>query len=156
MMLEIGETAPDFSALDQNEETLSLRDFRGSWVVLYFYPKDNTSGCTTEACEFTESIEAFRDLNAEVIGCSPDSPERHRNFIEKHGLKLRLLSDPEHQVMTPYGAWGEKKSYGKTVVGVIRSTFIIDPEGRIAHRWKSVRAKGHAAKVREKLENLHS
>jgi len=156
MNLDIGKTAPDFTAVDQNEQPFSLQDLRGSWLVLYFYPKDNTSGCTTEACEFSEGLETFRNLNAEVIGCSPDTPERHRNFIEKHNLKLRLLSDPERKVMSTYGAWGEKKSYGKTVVGVIRSTFIIDPEGRIAHRWKSVRAKGHAAKVREKLEKLQA
>lgn len=156
MSLEIGNIAPDFSAIDQNGATFSLEDAGGKWLVLYFYPKDDTPGCTTEACEFTEGIESFRDISAEVIGCSPDSPERHRKFIEKYGLKLRLLSDPEHKVMEAYGAWGEKKLYGKTVVGTIRSTVIIDPEGRIAHRWKSVRAKGHAEKVRERLEKLQA
>jgi len=156
MSLEIGDTAPDFSAIDHNGAMFNLREARGSWLVLYFYPKDDTPGCTTEACEFTEGIESFRDISAEVIGCSPDSPERHRKFIEKYGLKLRLLSDPEHKVMEAYGAWGEKKLYGKKVVGTIRSTVIIDPEGRIAHRWKSVRAKGHAEKVRERLEKLQA
>lgn len=156
MSLEIGEIAPDFSAIDHNGATFNLGQARGSWLVLYFYPKDDTPGCTTEACEFTEGIEAFRNISAEVIGCSPDSPERHRKFIEKYGLKLRLLSDPEHKVMETYGAWGEKKLYGKKVVGTIRSTVIIDPKGRIAHRWKSVRAKGHAAKVRERLEKLQA
>ncbi len=156
MSLEIGDVAPEFSAIDQNEKIFNLADARGKWLVLYFYPKDDTPGCTTEACEFTEGIEAFRDINAEVVGCSPDPPEKHRKFIEKYGLRIRLLSDPGHEVMAPYGAWGEKKLYGKLSIGTIRSTVIIDPEGRIAHRWKSVRAKGHAEKVRERLTKLQA
>lgn len=156
MSLEIGDVAPEFSAIDQNERIFNLADARGKWLVLYFYPKDDTPGCTTEACEFTEGIEAFRDINAEVVGCSPDPPEKHREFIEKYGLRLRLLSDPGHEVMSAYGAWGEKKLYGKLRIGTIRSTVIIDPEGRIAHRWKSVRAKGHAEKVRERLTKLQA
>jgi peroxiredoxin Q/BCP len=149
-----GRAAPPFELLDQDETTVSLADFKGSWVVLYFYPRDDTPGCTTEACEFTEGIEAFRDLDAVVLGCSPDTPAKHRKFIEKYDLGVRLLSDPEHGVMEAYGAWGEKKMYGKTVVGVKRSTVLIDPKGKIAHHWPNVKAKGHAAKVREKLEEL--
>jgi len=152
--LEIGDAAPDFSRPDQDGVEVSLADYSGSWVVLYFYPRDDTPGCTTEACEFTEGIEAFRGLDAAVLGCSPDSPERHRKFIEKYSLAVRLLSDPDHLVMEPYGAWGEKNMYGKVTVGVIRSTVIIDPEGQIAHRWKRVKSKGHAAKVQERLEDL--
>jgi peroxiredoxin Q/BCP len=152
--LEVGNAAPDFALPDQDENTVALKDFAGKWVVLYFYPKDDTPGCTTQACEFTEGIEAFQGLNAEVLGCSPDSPEKHRKFIAKHDLKLTLLSDPEHGVMESYGAWGEKNMYGKVTVGVIRSTAIIDPEGRIAHRWKRVKAKGHAEHVRSKLQQL--
>ena len=110
--------------------------------------------CTTEACEFTEGIEAFRGLDAVVLGCSPDTPAKHRKFIEKYDLGVRLLSDPEHGVMEAYGAWGEKKMYGKTVTGVKRSTVLIDPKGKIAHHWPNVKAKGHAEKVREKLEEL--
>ncbi len=154
MTIEIGRPAPKFTLADQDENLVSLDDFAGSWLVLYFYPKDDTPGCTTEACEFTEGIESFRNLDAVVLGCSPDTPERHRRFIEKYDLGVRLLSDPDHRVMELYEAWGEKVLYGRKSVGVKRSTVIIDPEGRVAHRWKSVRAKGHAAKVRERLETL--
>lgn len=152
--IQIGKPAPKFSLEDQDGTRVSLADYRGRWVVLYFYPKDDTPGCTTEACEFTEGIEAFEGLDAVVLGCSPDSPEKHRKFIAKYELKVRLLSDPDHRVMEAYGAWGEKSMYGKTTVGVIRSTVVIDPEGRVAHHWKKVSAKGHAAKVRERLEEL--
>ena len=152
--LESGQPAPAFNLPDQADVPVSLDSLHGRWVVLYFYPKDDTPGCTTEACEFTEGIEAFRSLDAVVLGCSPDSPQRHREFIAKYDLDLRLLSDPGHEVMAAYGAWGEKNMYGKVTVGVIRSTVIIDPEGRIAHRWKRASAKGHAQKVREKLEQL--
>ena len=154
--IDIGLWAPSFSLPDQDGRTVDLADFLGRWVVLYFYPKDDTPGCTTEACEFTEGIEAFGDLEAVVLGCSPDSPESHRRFIAKHDLKIILLSDPDHGVMEAYGAWGEKKLYGKVSVGVIRSTVIIDPEGKIAHHWKRVQSKGHAAKVEERLRALQS
>ena len=153
-ILKTGRPAPDFSLPDQDGVEVSLDALRGRWVVLYFYPKDDTPGCTTEACEFTEGIEAFHELDAEVFGCSPDSPDRHRKFIAKHKLAVRLLSDPGHEVMAAYGAWGEKNMYGKVTVGVIRSTVIIDPEGLVAHHWKRASAKGHAEKVREKLEEL--
>jgi peroxiredoxin Q/BCP len=152
--LEIGIPAPKFTLMDQNGKRVSLSDFRGKWIVLYFYPKDDTPGCTTQACEFTAGIADFRNLDAVVLGCSPDSPEDHRAFIAKHGLDLRLLSDPEHRVMETYEAWGEKNMYGKITVGVIRSTVIIDPEGRVAHRWKRASAKGHASKVMDRLERL--
>jgi peroxiredoxin Q/BCP len=152
--IEIGRAAPPFRLLDQDEAKVSLSDFRGSWVVLYFYPRDDTPGCTTEACEFTEGIEAFQNLDAVVLGCSPDTPAKHRKFIEKFDLGVRLLSDPEHGVMAAYGAWGEKKMYGKPVTGVIRSTVLIDPKGKVAHHWPNVKAKGHAAKVQERLEEL--
>jgi peroxiredoxin Q/BCP len=152
--IEIGKAAPPFRLEDQDGAKLALKDLRGSWVVLYFYPKDDTPGCTTEACEFSEGIETFTGLDAVVLGCSPDSPDRHRRFILKHDLRVRLLSDPDHAVMEAYGAWGEKSMYGRKVQGVIRSTVLIDPEGRVAHHWRKVSAKGHAAKVREKLEEL--
>ncbi len=154
--IEVGSKAPAFTLVDQDETATKLGDFVGSWVVLYFYPKDDTPGCTTEACEFTEGVEGFTDMNAVVLGCSPDSPEEHRKFVAKYDLKIRLLSDPDHRVMEIYGAWGEKNMYGKITVGVIRSTVIIDPEGKIAHRWKRVGAKGHAEKVRERLEKLQA
>lgn len=154
--LEIGSKAPAFELPDHDGNTVQLGDFKGQWVVLYFYPKDDTPGCTTEACEFTEGIGGFRALDAVVLGCSPDSPEKHRKFIAKHDLEVRLLSDPEHEVMKTYGAWGEKKMYGRTSMGVIRSTVLIDAEGKVAHHWAKVRAAGHAASVREKLEELRS
>lgn len=154
--IEIGKAAPKFTLPDQDGTEVALGDLRGRWVVLYFYPRDDTPGCTVEACEFTEGIDAFAGLDAEVLGCSPDSPEKHRKFIAKHGLKIRLLSDPDHGVMEAYGAWGEKNMYGRVSRGVIRSTVIIDPDGRIAHHWKKVRAKGHALKVQETLASLQS
>jgi peroxiredoxin Q/BCP len=152
--IEIGKPAPKFTLSDQDGNSVSLKDLKGSWVVLYFYPRDDTPGCTVEACEFTEGIEAFAGLDAVVLGCSPDSPEKHQKFITKHGLGVRLLSDPDHEVLEAYGAWGEKKMYGRTSMGVIRSTVLIDPKGRIAHHWPKVKAKGHADKVREQLEQL--
>lgn len=154
--LRVGAAAPAFKAPDQDGAEVSLADLRGRWVVLYFYPRDDTPGCTTEACEFTEGIEAFRGLDAEVLGCSPDSPEKHRKFIAKYDLGVRLLSDPDHEVMEAYGAWGEKSMYGRTTMGVIRSTVLIDPNGEVAHHWTKVKAKGHAEKVREKLEEVRA
>ncbi len=150
----VGEKAPGFTLPDQEGSDVSLGDHAGKWVVLYFYPRDDTPGCTTEACEFTAGVEAFRGLDAVVLGCSPDTPEKHRKFIAKHDLGITLLSDPGHEVMQRYGAWGEKNNYGKKTMGVIRSTVIIDPQGRVAHHWPRVKAAGHADKVREKLEEL--
>ena len=152
--IEEGGNAPTFTLKDQNGESVSLSDFKGSWVVLYFYPKDDTPGCTVEACEFTDWLSEFEGLNAVVLGCSPDPAEKHRKFIAKHDLGVRLLSDPDHEVMGAYGAWGEKTMYGRVSLGVIRSTVLIDPDGRVAHHWKKVKAKGHAEKVREKLSAL--
>jgi peroxiredoxin Q/BCP len=133
---------------------LCLRDIKGSWLVLYFYPKDNTPGCTTEACEFTNELSEFIKLDATIFGVSPDSPEKHRNFIEKHSLKIPLLSDVEKSVLKEYGAWGVKKNFGKEYEGVIRSTYIIDPAGKIAHSWKNVRVKGHVDIVKKRLIKL--
>ncbi len=155
-MIEIGKPAPDFSLKNQADQDVRLSDFDGQWVVLYFYPRDNTPGCTVEACEFTEGVEEFAALDAVVLGCSPDTTRKHRNFIDKFDLKISLLSDPDHEVMEEYQAWGEKKMYGRTFMGVKRSTVIIDPSGNVAHHWRSVRAKGHAGKVRDKLETLRS
>jgi thioredoxin-dependent peroxiredoxin len=152
--IEVGRKAPGFAVPDQDGKTVRLSEFAGGWVVLYFYPKDDTPGCTTEACEFTDGIEAFEGLDAVVVGCSADSPESHRRFIAGHGLKLTLLSDPDHTVMTAYGAWGEKTSYGKTSIGVIRSTVLVDPQGNVAYHWPNVKAAGHAEQVRAKLAEL--
>jgi peroxiredoxin Q/BCP len=152
--IRVGATAPAFSLPDQDGVPVPLSSLRGSWVVLYFYPKDDTPGCTTEACEFSEGIEDFRGLDAVVLGCSADSPEKHRAFIKNHDLAVRLLSDRDHAVMEAYGAWGEKSMYGHTTMGVIRSTVLIDPDGRVAFHWPKVKAAGHAEKVREKLAEL--
>lgn len=153
-MITVGEKAPDFALENQNGDPVRLKQFAGQWVVLYFYPRDDTPGCTTEACEFSAGVREFEKLDAVVLGCSPDSPERHRAFIAKHGLRVTLLSDPDRKVMQEYDAWGDKKLYGKTTVGVIRSTALIDGAGKVAHHWRSVRAAGHAGKVREKLAAL--
>jgi thioredoxin-dependent peroxiredoxin len=135
---------------------VKLGDLAGGWVVLYFYPKDDTPGCTVEACDFTAGIKGFEKLDAAVLGCSPDSTERHRKFIEKYKLKIALLSDPEHKVLEKYGAWGEKNMYGRKTMGVIRSTVIIDPAGKVARHWPKVKAQGHAEEVREALAELRA
>ena len=152
--LEPGQKAPAFTLPNQDDKKIALADFSGMWVVLYFYPKDNTPGCTTEACDFSSGLKGFEKLNAKVLGVSPDSTESHRGFIAKQKLKITLLSDPDKKVLTKYGAWGVKKMYGKESVGVIRSTFLIDPKGKIAHAWYSVKATGHAEKVAAKLKEV--
>jgi peroxiredoxin Q/BCP len=154
--LTIGKPAPSFSLLDQTGTKVRLADLAGQWVVLYFYPRDSTPGCTVEACEFTHDLSKFTKLNAKVLGCSPDSPESHAKFIEKEKLAITLLSDPDHVVIEKYGAWGEKNSYGKISMGVIRSTVLIDPRGRIAYLFSKVKAEGHAEKVRTKLVELQA
>jgi thioredoxin-dependent peroxiredoxin len=151
-----GRKAPAFAMPDQENRTVSLASLAGSWVVLYFYPKDDTPGCTTQACEFTDSISDFAALDAVILGCSPDSPASHARFASKYSLKLRLLSDPDHEVMEQYGAWGEKSMYGRISEGVIRSTVIIDPRGVVAHHWPTVKAAGHAAVVRDRLAALRA
>jgi peroxiredoxin Q/BCP len=153
-VLEVGKKAPAFTLVDQDGRKTRLTDFAGKWIVLYFYPRDDTPGCTTEACDFTASIADFQGADAVVLGCSADSPESHRKFIDKHSLAVTLLSDPDHAVMETYGAWGEKSMYGKVSQGVIRSTVIIDPKGKVAWHWAKVSAKGHAEKVLAKLTEL--
>ena len=153
-MIEVGKAAPAFNLPDQNGKKTSLAALKGKWVVLYFYPKDDTPGCTIEACEFTSGLAAFQKLDATVLGCSPDSPESHQKFITKHKLTITLLADADHAVHEKYGAWGEKVLYGKKSVGVIRSTVLIDPQGKIAHHWSKVKAEGHADQVRTKLSEL--
>jgi peroxiredoxin Q/BCP len=150
----VGGKAPAFTLLNQNKQQVALSDLLGQWVILYFYPKDDTPGCTTEACEFTGQLQPFETLEARVIGVSPDSPEDHRKFIAKHKLRIDLLSDPDHKVLERYGAWGEKNSFGKKTEGVLRSTVVIDPQGKIAYHWPQVSPAGHAQKVLEKLQEL--
>mgnify|MGYP000117786327 CR=1 FL=1 len=131
-------TSTDFCLPDENNVETCLDNFRGKWVALYFYPKDNTSGCTREAIDFSNNIEEFDKLNAVVIGVSPDSVESHRRFIEKHNLKVKLLSDGKHEVLKRYGVWQLKKMYGREYYGVVRSTFLINPAGEIVYEWRKV------------------
>jgi peroxiredoxin Q/BCP len=152
--IDVGKKAPAFSLQDENGTKVALSGLAGQWVVLYFYPKDDTPGCTVEACEFTSGLPKFDKLDATVLGCSRDTPESHRKFIAKYKLKIKLLSDPDHEVMEKYGAWGEKNNYGKKTMGVIRSTVLIDPAGKVAHHWPTVKAEGHAEQVRAKLAEL--
>ena len=146
--------APPFCLLNQNDESVCLEDFRGKWVVLYFYPKDNSKSCTLEALSFTDNIKSFKDLGAVVIGVSPDSVKSHKNFAHKHNLDLILLSDPEHKVLNQYNVWKMKKMYGKEYMGVERSTFLINSKGQIENEWFKVRVKGHVEEVKQKLLEL--
>ncbi len=153
-MIEVGQKAPEFCLPNSDEVEICLKDLRGKWVVLYFYPKDNTPGCTTEALDFTAHLEEFEKLGAIVIGISPDSCASHKRFIEKKELKVTLLCDTEKEVLKAYGAWGKKKMYGKEYEGVIRTTYLIDPEGNVAAVWPKVRVKGHVEAVLAKLKEL--
>ncbi|MCK6622008.1 MAG: peroxiredoxin [Calditrichaceae bacterium] len=154
--LKIGAKAPAISLKDANEQTVTLDQFTGKWVVLYFYPKDDTSGCTVEALDFTAQLPQFRKLNAQIIGVSPDSCQSHRKFIGKHDLKVLLLSDTEQMTLNDYGVWQKKSMYGKEYMGVIRTTYLIDPQGKIAYIWPKVSVNGHADAVREKIAELQS
>ncbi|MDD5061786.1 MAG: peroxiredoxin [Candidatus Marinimicrobia bacterium] len=153
-MLNKRQTAPDFCLPDQNGKSVCLHDFHDKWIVLYFYPKDNTSGCTREAIDFSERIPQFAELNAVIIGISPDSVQSHVNFINKNALQIILLADPEHKVLQEYGVWQAKKLYGRQYFGVGRTTFLIDPQGRIAEIWEKVKVDGHAAAVQCTLETF--
>ena len=145
--LEVGTKAPAFTLLNQDGRQVALKDFVGSRVVLYFYPADDTPGCTKEACQFNDQLGQLRGLEVSVLGISPDGAAAHVAFRAKYGLAFDLLSDPDKRVMARYGAYGEKMNYGKVVMGVIRSTFVIGPTGTIEHAWYAVHADGHAARV---------
>lgn len=149
--LEVGKKAPAFTLLNHNEEKVASKDLAGERYVLYFYPADDTPGCTKEACQFNDELASFAGLGVKVFGVSPDVASKHVAFRDKYGLSFDLLSDPTKKVMEKFGAYGEKMMYGKKVTGVIRSTFIIGPTGKIEHAWYGVRADGHAAKVLERL-----
>lgn len=151
VVLAAGDMAPEFSLENSDGVSISLRDFRGKNVVLYFYPKDNTPGCTTEACEFSANYDEFIANDTVIVGVSPDSVKSHSGFIIKQNLKHILLSDINKDVAKAYGVWQVRKNYGKEYLGIVRTTFVIDKEGKIAKVYKSVKAAGHAAKV---LANL--
>jgi peroxiredoxin Q/BCP len=146
-----GDPAPDFALPTDSGETLSLKELRGRKVVLYAYPAAMTPGCTTQACDFRDSLASLKGAGYEVVGLSPDKPQRLASFRERDSITFPLLSDPAKEVLTAYGAYGEKQLYGKTVTGVIRSTFVIDADGRIEHALYNVKATGHVAKLRREL-----
>lgn len=154
-LLKVGDVAPVFSLASASGGAVSLSGLEGKWVVLYFYPKDNTSGCTTEALEFTELRGEFEKLGAVVFGVSKDSVASHKKFIDKKALGIELLSDEEGKALESYGAWQLKKQCGKECMGIVRSTYLIDPSGKVAGSWPKVtKAAGHAAKVLEELKSL--
>jgi peroxiredoxin Q/BCP len=146
-MLQAGDTAPDFSLLDDEGKTRTLREFRGKHVVLFFYPKADTPGCTTEACEFRDALPRFGRLDAVILGASPDSVKAQAKFKEKFGFPYSLLADADHTLAEAFGVWKEKSMYGRTYMGVERTTFLIDEAGTISHVFEKVKPAGHAAEV---------
>ncbi|MCP3659171.1 MAG: thioredoxin-dependent thiol peroxidase [Bacteroidetes bacterium] len=149
--LTAGDIAPDFTLKDSNDKNISLKDYAGKYIILYFYPKDDTPGCTTEAIDFTANLDFFTEKNALIFGVSADSVEKHCKFINKHALKVGLLSDEEKVVLESYDVWKKKKNFNKEYWGIVRSTFIIGPDQKIIKVWNSVSAKGHVEKVKDFL-----
>lgn len=150
--LSEGDTAPAFSLSDDKGNTVSLSDFAGQRVLVYFYPRANTPGCTTEACDFRDAFEQLNGSDVAIVGISPDKPESLAKFRADHDLNFPLLSDPEKETLTAYGAFGEKKNYGKVVQGVIRSTFLVEPDGTIGLAKYNVKATGHVARILKELD----
>jgi len=152
--MKVGDKVPDFSTLDDSGNPVSLSDFKGKSVVLYFYPKDDTSGCTKEACDFRDAFPRFGKTDAEVIGVSPDSVESHRKFKEKYELPFKLLADEGHKLADKFGLWKEKSMYGRKFMGIERTTVLIDPNGRVARIFPKVRVPGHVEEVETALREL--
>ena len=152
-MIEVGAMAPDFELKADSGQTVRLGDYRGRRVILYFYPKDDTSGCTKQACGFRDHLPEFEARDAAVLGVSPDGIDSHERFRDKYELNFPLLADPDHSVAAAYGAWGKKKMYGREYEGTLRSTFVIAPDGRVEKVYAKVKAAGHAELL---LENLQS
>ena len=152
--LKPGDKAPDFTLPADGGRQISLRELQGKSVVLYFYPKDDTPGCTIEACEFSEALKDLEHANAKVLGISADDPQSHRDFMVKYKLSIDLLSDTDMQMIKAYGVWGEKVRDGVAKMGIMRQTFLIDPDGKIAYHWPSVTPQGHAREVEAKLKEL--
>ena len=158
-LVDPGRKAPAFTLSDEDGRKHALKDFGGKAVVLYFYPKDDTSGCTKEACAFRDLKARFSRANAVVLGVSPDDEKSHRKFIDKHGLNFTLLADPKDsegnpRVCSKYGVWQEKSMYGKKYMGVVRTTYLIDPDGKVARRWDKVKVTDHAAEVLEAVKGI--
>jgi peroxiredoxin Q/BCP len=148
----VGDPAPEIALPDETGTVHRLSDQRGRWTVLYFYPKDDTPGCTVEACEFRDANDTITERGADVWGISPQGPQSKKSFREKFGLPFALLADEQHEVAEAYGSWVEKQNYGKTYMGTARTTFLVDPDGRIAHVWPKVKPEGHAADVLSVLD----
>jgi thioredoxin-dependent peroxiredoxin len=146
-LLEVGERAPEFKTTDQDGESVSLKDFRGKKVVLYFYPKDDTPGCTKEACGFRDDYSKFRKRKIEVLGVSVDDEKSHKKFAEKYDLPFRLLADTDKKIVKDYGVWGEKSLYGRKFMGIHRVTYVIDEKGKVAAVWPKVKPDGHADEI---------
>ena len=149
----VGQAAPSFELLNERGETITLEQYKGKYVVLYFYPKDMTPGCTTEACDFRDAYENFSSLNAVILGVSMDDANRHTKFIEKHGLPFSLLVDENHEVAERYGVWVLKKMYGKEYMGIERATFLINEEGVIVKEWRKVKVKNHIEEVLQTIQS---
>lgn len=155
MTVELGQAAPDITLPASNGENVSLSDFQGKNVVLYFYPKDMTPGCTTQACDFRDKHEDFSELDTVILGVSPDPIDKHHKFIDKHGLPFILLADEDNKAAEAYGVWQLKKNFGKEYMGIVRSTFVIDKEGKLVKEWRKVRVKNHVEDALEYIkENL--
>ena len=153
-IISLDKKAPKFKLNNAYGKKIKLENYEGHWVVLFFYPKDNTTGCTQEAKNFSAASSQFKDLGATLMGISPDSEKSHKKFIEDHGLEVELLSDPEKKVLERYGVWGIKKMYGREFMGVIRTTYLIDPNRRVRQVWEKVRIKKHVEKVLEALKSV--
>ncbi|MCB1599872.1 MAG: thioredoxin-dependent thiol peroxidase [Xanthomonadales bacterium] len=151
-MLQVGDAVPDFSLESDSAGTISSKKLRGQRYVIYFYPKDDTPGCTKEACSFRDNIPRFKDLGVPVFGASPDDAKAHGKFVTKYQLNFPLLIDPEKKLLEAFGVWVEKSMYGRTYFGVQRATFVIDAKGKVEHVWPKVKAEGHAAQVLEYLQ----
>lgn len=146
-MLKPGDVAPEFTATDETGKQVTLSQFKGKKVVLFFYPKDDTPGCTKESVGFSEHLAQFNDHNTQILGVSKDSVESHASFCNKYTLKVTLLSDPEMNIIEPYGVWQEKKNYGKTYMGIVRTSYLIDEKGYVQRVWKNVKVDGHVTAV---------
>lgn len=151
-MLKVGDNAPEFSGLDQNGLNVQLKDFKGKKLIVFFYPKDDTPGCTAEACNLRDNYVMLKSLGFHLIGVSPDSQKKHLSFIQKYDLPFPLIADTEHIILKQFGAWGEKKMYGKAYEGVLRTTFIIDENSNISHIIDKVNTKDHTSQILELLE----
>jgi peroxiredoxin Q/BCP len=153
-LIDKGQTAPAFSLKDQLGQTHKLADYQGRWVVLYFYPRDNTPGCTIEACGFRDQYGSLQGLGAEIFGVSPDDAKSHGRFVEKYDLTFPLLVDPDNKLATKYGVWREKSMFGKKYMGIVRTTYLIGPSGKVARRWDKVKVGGHVKQVAEAVQKL--